>query len=141
TLGAKTLFATHYHELTVLEQELDGVKNYNITTKKRGGDLVFLRKIVRGGADDSYGIEVAKLAGLPKPVVDRAKVLLAELESKNPKTPAMPVAVSVSDQESLTAGQSNALLEELALLSVETMTPLEAMNKLFALSKQAKELL
>lgn len=80
-LGAKTLFATHYHELTELEGTLAGVKNYNIAIKKRGEDLVFLRKIIPGGADRSYGIEVAKLAGLPKEVVSRAKKILEELEA------------------------------------------------------------
>ena len=79
-LGAKTLFATHYHELTELEDTLPGVKNYNISIKKRGDELIFLRKIVPGGADRSYGIEVATLAGLPKEVVSRAKTILAELE-------------------------------------------------------------
>ena len=72
-IGAKTLFATHYHELTELEGQIYGVKNYNIAVKKRGDDITFLRRIVRGGADGSYGIEVAKLAGVPKPVVERAK--------------------------------------------------------------------
>lgn len=79
-LGAKTLFATHYHELTVLEDNLDGVKNYNIAVKKRGDDITFLRRIVRGAADDSYGVEVAKLAGLPASVINRAKLVLKELE-------------------------------------------------------------
>ena len=79
-LGAKTLFATHYHELTELESLIDGVKNYNIAVKKRGDDITFLRRIVRGGADDSFGIEVAKLAGVPDKVVSRAKQILAELE-------------------------------------------------------------
>ena len=72
-LGAKTLFATHYHELTALEGQIPGVKNYNIAAKKRGDDLIFLRKIVRGGADQSYGIEVAKLAGVPDRVIQRAR--------------------------------------------------------------------
>ena len=80
-LGARTLFATHYHELTELEDKLERVKNYNIAAKKRGDDIIFLRKIVRGGADDSYGIEVAKLAGLPDCVVERSKEILASLES------------------------------------------------------------
>ena len=80
-LGCKTLFATHYHELTVLEGELSGVKNYNIAAKKRGNDLIFLRKIVRGGADQSYGIEVAKLAGVPDRVIKRARAILEELEA------------------------------------------------------------
>ena len=80
-LGAKTLFATHYHELTEMEELMDGVKNYSIAVKKRGDDITFLRRIIRGGADDSYGIEVAKLAGLPQPVINRAKQVLKELET------------------------------------------------------------
>jgi DNA mismatch repair protein MutS len=83
-LGAKTLFATHYHELSVLENELPNVKNYNIAARKRGEDIIFLRKIVRGGADRSYGIEVAKLAGVPQRVISRANALLCELEAQHP---------------------------------------------------------
>ena len=82
SLGCKTLFATHYHELIALEQELSGVKNYSVAVKRRGDDIKFLRKIVRGGADESYGIEVAKLAGLPPKIISRAKELLSELEKK-----------------------------------------------------------
>jgi DNA mismatch repair protein MutS len=81
-LGAKTMFATHYHELTVLEREMDGVKNYNISAKKRGDDIIFLRKIVPGGTDDSYGIEVAGLAGVPDSVIKRAKAVLKTLENE-----------------------------------------------------------
>ena len=80
-LGAKTLFATHYHELTVMQDLLDGVKNYSIAVKKRGDDITFLRRIIPGGADDSFGIEVAKLAGLPNSIINRAKEILKELES------------------------------------------------------------
>ena len=86
-LGAKTLFATHYHELTEMEELMDGVKNYSIAVKKRGDDITFLRRIIRGGADDSYGIEVAKLAGLPQPVINRAKQVLKELETGQEVTP------------------------------------------------------
>ena len=81
-LGCKTLFATHYHELTELEGQLDGVKNYNIAARKRGNDVVFLRKIVPGGADQSYGIEVAGLAGVPDKVIERARAILKELEAQ-----------------------------------------------------------
>lgn len=81
-IGAKTLFATHYHELTELENTLDGVKNYNIAVKKRGDDITFLRRIVRGGADGSYGIDVAKLAGVPESVVRRARAILKSLEAE-----------------------------------------------------------
>ena len=90
-LGAKTMFATHYHELSALEGELAGVRNYNITAKKQGGELVFLRKIVRGAADDSYGIEVAKLAGLPDAVIRKAKGYLKELEQEGVSS--IPAAV------------------------------------------------
>ena len=83
-MGCKTLFATHYHELTDLENAIDGVKNYNIAVKKRGDDITFLRRIVRGPADDSYGIEVAKLAGLPGEVTKRAKEVLKVLEATAP---------------------------------------------------------
>ena len=82
-LGSKVLFATHYHELTVMEQEIEGLKNYNIAVKKRGEDVIFLRKIVPGAADDSFGIEVARLAGIPDKVVSRARTILKELESGN----------------------------------------------------------
>ena len=90
-LHCKTLFATHYHELCELEQSLDGVKNYNIAVKKRGDDITFLRKIVPGGADDSFGIEVAKLAGLPQPLLNRAKEILEQLNQTPPAgSPAKP---------------------------------------------------
>ena len=82
-LGAKTLFATHYHELTELEGKLANVNNYCIAVKEKGDDIVFLRKIVSGGADRSYGIQVAKLAGVPDPVIERAKVICEELERAN----------------------------------------------------------
>ena len=75
-LGAKTMFATHYHELTALENSIPGVKNYNIVVKKRGDDIIFIKKIIPGGADESYGVEVAKLAGLPDKVITRAKDIL-----------------------------------------------------------------
>ena len=84
-VGERALFATHYHELTVLEEMVKGVKNYNIAVKKRGDDITFLRKIVRGGADDSYGLEVAKLAGIPNAVIKRAKAVLADLETTMPR--------------------------------------------------------
>ena len=131
-LGAKTLFATHYHELTELEQELEGVHNYNIAVKKRGGDIVFLRKIVPGAADDSYGVEVAKLAGLPPRVISRARELLKALEEG---APVRTVTVAADDQISLTAMENDALRKKLESLSVETMTPIEAMNALYELKK------
>ena len=131
-LGAKTLFATHYHELTDIERELEGVRNYNIAVKKRGGDIVFLRKIVPGAADDSYGVEVAKLAGLPDRVITRARELLRELESG---APVRTVTVAAPDQLSIASMENDALRRRLESLSVETLTPIEAMNALYELKQ------
>ncbi len=131
-LGAKTLFATHYHELTDLERELAGIKNYNIAVKKRGSDIVFLRKIVAGAADDSYGVEVAKLAGLPDKVISRARELLRDLENG---APVKTVTVAADDQFSFTSMENDALRKKLESINVETMTPIEAMNALFELKR------
>ena len=133
-LGAKTLFATHYHELTALEGEIPGVKNYHIAAKKRGGDVIFLRKIVRGGADQSYGIEVAKLAGVPDRIIRRAREILAELESGSLPTPA-PSAPE-EEQVSLAELGGQAVLKRLAMTDVNLLSPLEALNLLAEL-KQA----
>ena len=136
-LGAKALFATHYHELTVLEQILDGVKNYNIAVKKRGDDITFLRRIVPGGADDSYGIEVAKLAGIPDSVILRAKEILKELsfENSGSKKTVIKNNEVESDQLSLIPDSSNAVCEKLKSIDLNTLTPIEAMNLLFELKK------
>ena len=132
-LGAKTLFATHYHELTELENTLPGVKNYNISIKKRGEELIFLRKIVPGGADRSYGIEVATLAGLPKEVVSRARTILAELE----KGKGYEVAPRrEEDQISMTAIGEAEVLDSLRRSQPETMTPIEAMQLLYELKQK-----
>ena len=133
-LKAKTLFATHYHELTDMEQTLPGVKNFNIAVKKRQGDMIFLRKIVPGAADDSYGIEVAKLAGIPDRVITRAREILKELESGAPET-AKPAAGPVSDQVSMLDMQSDELRRALEAVTVETLTPIEAMNVLYQLKQ------
>ncbi len=135
-LGAKTMFATHYHELTALEQELEGVRNYNITAKKQGGKLLFLRKIVRGAADDSYGIEVAKLAGLPESVINKAKGYLKDLEAGKVEVP-VP-ALQADDQISLTDVGGSEIAEELLRIDLDTVTPIEAMNLLYQLQKKAK---
>ena len=135
-LGAKTMFATHYHELTALEQELEGVRNYNITAKKQGGDLLFLRKIVRGAADDSYGIEVAKLAGLPESVIRCAKKHLRKLEAAAP-APEIE-ALPDDDQISLVDVGADKVAERLRNLDLNTITPIEAMNLLAELQKQAR---
>ena len=138
-LGAKTLFATHYHELTELESNVSGVKNYNIAVKKRGDDITFLRRIVSGCADGSYGIEVAKLAGVPNSVVERAKVVLKELEGEGLKAPVHHAEPSEQEMQ-ISFGSSNAndIVEKLKNLDVNTLTPIEAMSVLYDLTKQAK---
>ena len=140
-IGAKTLFATHYHELTELEEELDGVKNYRIAVKKRGDDITFLRKIVRGGADDSYGIEVAALAGVPKEVINGAKKILKKIENDE-----IVVEHTAKKHEDTTNqigfgdGIANEIADELKNMDVTTYTPIEAMNKLYELANRAKEI-
>lgn len=141
-LGAKTLFATHYHELTELENEMDGVKNFNIAVKKRGEDIIFLRRIVRGGADGSYGIDVARLAGVPDTVVKRAKVILKSLE-ENGVAPVMTNAVrkEADDDMQVSFGSTaeSEIIDELKALDVNTLTPIEAMSKLYEISAKAKQ--
>ena len=132
-LGAKTLFATHYHELTSMEQEIPEIRNFNIAVKKRQGEMIFLRKIVPGAADDSYGVEVAKLAGLPDKLIARARAVLKELESGAPKAPA--VQKQASDQVSLMDLQADEIREKLSAINVETLTPIEAMNILYQLKQ------
>lgn len=136
-LGSKTLFATHYHELTSLEDKIDGIKNYNVVVKKRGDDITFLRKIVRGKADESYGIQVAKLAGVPDKVVERAKVVLQDLESSKYQDHSAcereKIEVEVSADEKITL--ANDLVNKIKALDATTLTPIEAMNVLFELTK------
>ena len=134
-LGAKTLFATHYHELSTIEAELPNVRNYNIAVKKRGEQMIFLRKIVPGATDDSYGIEVAKLAGLPAAVTTRAKEILAELEAKKGVIHAAPAPVETDDQVSMLDLSAQQVCAALEAISVETLTPIEAMNELYRLKK------
>ena len=142
-LGAKTLFATHYHELTELENTVDGVKNYNISIKKRGDDITFLRRIVRGCADGSYGIEVAKLAGVPDSVVKRARQVLSQLESDEPRSASAPnYFSSVDDNDMQLSFASNAgseIVDELKTLDINTLTPIEAMSVLYKFVQKAKE--
>ncbi len=137
-LGAKTLFATHYHELTVLEQELPGVRNYNISVKKRGGEIVFLRKIVPGAADDSFGVDVAKLAGLPESIITRARQLLRQLEAGAPAAAPQGPPAAPDDQVSLLDLAGDEIRRRLQKMSVETMTPIEALNALFQLKQLAE---
>ena len=134
-LGAKTLFATHYHELSTLEEKLPNVKNYNIAVKKRGDQMIFLRKIVPGATDDSYGIEVAKLAGIPASVINRARQILEELESENGVVHTAPAPAAADDQISMGDLRNQQVCNALSRLSVETLTPIEAMNELYKLKK------
>ena len=133
-LGAKTLFATHYHELSTMEDKLPNVKNYNIAVKKRGDQMIFLRKIVPGATDDSYGIEVAKLAGIPNVVISRAREILSELETEGAvSAPAAPK--EPEDQVSLLDLTGQQIIAALSGITVETLTPIEAMNELYKLKK------
>ena len=133
-LGAKTLFATHYHELTDISQELSGVQNFNIAVKKRQGDMIFLRKIVPGAADDSYGVEVAKLAGLPDRVVSRAREILKKLETQAPQAAPRPAPEDDAQVSMLDMGAGE-LRRALEAVTVETLTPIEAMNVLYKLKQ------
>ena len=134
-LGAKTLFATHYHELSVIENELRGVKNYNIAVKKRGDKMIFLRKILPGATDDSFGVEVAKLAGLPNPLISRAREILVELENQDGSAPRAVSTAEPSDQMSMLDLRAQQVCDALEKISVETLTPIEAMNELYKLKK------
>ena len=134
-LGAKTLFATHYHELTALEEAIPGVKNYSIAIRSRGEELIFLRKIITGGADRSYGIEVAKLAGLPETVVKKARSVLRELESGSGHTPRL-MAEPKREQVSLAALGEAEVVDRLRRTQPETLTPLEAMSLLYELKQK-----
>ncbi|MBQ2726220.1 MAG: DNA mismatch repair protein MutS, partial [Clostridia bacterium] len=140
-IGAKTMFATHYHELTALEGELKGVVNYNIAAKKRGDDVTFLRKIVPGPTDDSYGIEVARLAGVPGEITRRAKEILAELEGKkNTVTPkkqkkADPEPEPVLMNMSMFDAAADEITERLKKTDINTLTPIEALNLIYELKK------
>jgi len=133
-LGAKTLFATHYHELSTMEDKLPNVKNFNIAVKKRGDKMIFLRKIVPGATDDSYGVEVAKLAGLPNAVINRAREILEELESEAGVVHIAPVQ-EADDQISMVDLTQQQVCNALQGISVETLTPIEAMNELYKLKK------
>ncbi|MBE6751696.1 MAG: DNA mismatch repair protein MutS [Ruminococcaceae bacterium] len=144
-IGAKTLFATHYHELTELENSVDGVKNYNTSVKKRGDDITFLRRIVKGAADGSYGVEVAKLAGIPKVVVENAKVILKSLEEQQRVNLGVaPKVVTKEEPEEMqlsfsSSGKEN-FIEKVKNIDVNTLTPIEALTKLFELQKEAENI-
>ena len=133
-LGAKTLFATHYHELSTMEDKLSNFKHFNIAVKKRGDQMIFLRKIVPGATDDSFGIEVAKLAGIPNAVINRAREILAELESgKGEMAYAKPA--EPDEQISMLDLRGQDICDALEKITLETLTPIEAMNELYRLKK------
>lgn len=146
TLGAKTLFATHYHELTAMEGMLDGVNNYSIAVKKRGDDITFLRRIVHGGADQSFGIEVAKLAGIPNSVINRAKVILKELESNKIEIDFKADNAVVEEeteeeiQYNFKTKSTDEMFELIKTIDINTLTPIEAMQTLYDLKKKVEEL-
>ena len=140
-IGAKTLFATHYHELTGLEDEFPGIVNYNIAAKKKGDGIIFLRKIVRGSTDDSYGIEVAKLAGLPNEVIKRAKEVLSVVERSSKSLTTSDGAAPAEADDSLISIDDfvhEQVIEELRGIDINTLSPYEAMSFLFDLQKRLK---
>ena len=153
-LGAKTLFATHYHELTELEGKISNVNNYCIAVKEKGDDIVFLRKIVKGGADKSYGIQVAKLAGVPDPVINRAKEIVEELVTADITGKVKNIAVQGSETKKKTQKKldevdltqfslfdtvkDDDVLNELKELDISHMTPMDAMNKLYQLQNKLR---
>ena len=134
-IGAKTLFATHYHELTSLEGEVEGVRNYNIAAKKRGDDIIFLRKIVKGATDESYGIEVAKLAGVPNPIIKRAKEVLGNIETE---TRRIPIAAAEDDEGMNLTFEDFArdeAIHKLKNTDLNILTPLDALNLIADIKK------
>ncbi|MBQ7090299.1 MAG: DNA mismatch repair protein MutS, partial [Clostridia bacterium] len=141
-LGAKTLFATHYHELCALGDHGTGIVNYNIAVKKRGDDIIFLRKIIPGGADESYGIEVAALAGVRKEVVKRAKQILQEIDKKETNQDIHKPDRFAEDepQISMEYMEQCAIIDRLKGMDASTLTPIEAIGILYELSQKAKEL-
>lgn len=137
-IKAKTLFATHYHQLMALEGVLSGVKNYSVAVKERGKDIVFLRRIVPGGTDRSYGVHVARLAGLPKRVLDRAEELLTEYDSENGQ-PQVLMAAEPAPTEMMGSLFTSGIAQEILNLDVMSMTPIEAMNTLYKLQDEARK--
>lgn len=136
-IKAKTLFATHYHQLIALENQLPGVKNYSVAVKEKGKNIIFLRRIVRGGTDKSYGIHVARLAGLPKKVLDRAEECLLEYDNEKPQEN-IPSTVT-QEVPSMGSLFSNTITQELLRMDVMSMTPIEAMNALYKLQDEARK--
>ena len=137
-IKAKTLFATHYHQLIALEDVMNGVKNYSVAVKERGNDIVFLRRIVPGGTDRSYGVHVARLAGLPKKVIDRAQDILEEYD--NCETACSVQITPRTEKETAPMGSlfDSSLQQQILKMDVMAMTPIEALNALYKLQDEAK---
>ena len=148
-IKAKTLFATHYHELITMENVLEGIKNYSVAIKERGNDIVFLRRIIRGGTDRSYGVHVARLAGLPKKVIERADEILEEYDRnkgyicEEAESCKVNAKASAKEETGLDMGMGSlfmsALQSELLQMDVMSMTPIEALNALYKLQQDAKK--
>jgi DNA mismatch repair protein MutS len=143
-LGAKTLFATHYHELTDLEHILPQVRNYNVAVAEEGDKVIFMHHIVPGGADKSYGIHVAQLAGIPKPVIHRAEEILDQLERETARSPSVVERQRkrrsrVEVLQLPLFNTANPVVDELKALDVNALTPIEALTKLFELQKLAQK--
>lgn len=138
-LGAKTMFATHYHELCALENTVPGLLNYNVAVKKRQDDIIFLNKIVRGSSDESYGIDVAALAGIDKSIITRARKILNDIESNGTVRVVTKEVVKSDNQISFQGVGTNEIIEKLKTIDISTMTPIEAMELLNQLSLKAKE--
>jgi DNA mismatch repair protein MutS len=141
-IGAKTIFATHYHELTRLAERLDGVVNFSVAVREDGDRILFLRRLVEGGADRSYGVEVARLAGLPPEVVARARTLLEALErdsaARQDAPAAKPHRLSAAQLPLFDAAPPNPALERLREVEIDRLTPLEALNLLASLVELAR---
>jgi DNA mismatch repair protein MutS len=135
-IGAKTLFATHYHELTALENTVAGIRNYHVSVKRRGEEIIFLRRVVPGGTDDSFGVEVAKLAGLPDSVISRAKAVLKKLEDEGHVQTKREVKEEPQNQLSLEHLAAEEIIGALKLTDINTLTPIEALNTLYNLKKK-----
>ena len=141
-LGARTMFATHYHELTSLADEIPGVENYATAVKRRGDDITFLRRIIPGRADESYGIEVAKLAGVPAPVIRRAKEILRQLETDGQVKVKKPAAAekNAARQASLADFGATELVQRIRTVNLDEMTPMQALNLLYEWKATAEKL-
>lgn len=152
-LGAKTLFATHYHELTELEGKIDNVTNYCIAVKEKGDDIVFLRKIIKGGADKSYGIQVARLAGVPDMVIDRAKEIVEQLSENDITEKVQQIEIPIKNEKKKVVKYDEVDLEQISLfdtvkdedilkelkeIDVQNLTPVDALNTLYRLQNKLK---